>query len=355
MTVRRWLVAIVILGAALPGASCRPSGQPPEARDGGGANEPIHKLTVRFVDLVNVDVRNVPLLMAFDELAKQGYDVETTHVIGATIPAELLVRGDADVAMFNNQTAWTAVAKGADIRTIAQYTGSTSVLAARDRIRGCGDLHHRPFGASSSTGTSPTLFAMYLERHCPGTTPDTVVIPQADARAAALVADRVDAAMMPVEQLIRLQQRSSVPLHALMSYAREFPSVQIDGLHVRRAWAIEHPQAVKDLLRAQLTAHRQVRANPQLLFDESRRRLNIDAAVARAVGESHLLMDVWDVNGGLTVERVQSTLDFLIAAGTLPEWITAGRVADLSYLDAVLAEIGKLPDETAQGEGQSSR
>jgi len=349
------MVAVVVLAACGLCANCGRGAAQPDSRGHGGANAPVHKLTLRFADLVNVDVRNVPLLMAFDELTKQGYDVETTHAIGATVPAELLVRGDADVAMFNNQTAWTAMAKGADIRTVAQYTGSTSVLAARDRIHGCGDLHHRPFGASSSTGTSPTLFALYLDRHCPGTTPETVVIPQAEARAAALVADRVDAAMMPLEQLIRLQQQSLVPLHTLMSYAREFPSVQIDGLHVRRSWAVDHPQAVKDLLRAQLEAHRQVRANPQLLFDESQRRLKIDAITARAIGESHLRMDVWDANGGLTSERVQMTIDFLIAAKALPEGTTASRVADLSYLDAVLAEIGRLPDEAPQGEGPSSR
>ena len=301
---------------------------------------------------MNVDVRNIPLLMAFDELEKQGYVVETMHVTGATMPAELLVRGDADVAMVNNQTAWTAITKGDDIRTIAEYTGNTSVLAAREQIRSCRDLNHRPFGASSAIGLSPTMFAVFLERHCPGAELQTVVIPQADARAAALLAARIDAAMMPVEQLIRLQQQSAIPLHTLMLYAQEFPGVEVDGLHVRRTWATEHPQAVKDLLRAQLNAHRRRRANPQILFEESQARLKIDAATARAVGASHLRMDIWDQNGGLTIERVQKTLDFLVAAQGLPDGLQADHVADLSYLDAVLADIGREPDKRSSEEKQ---
>ena len=45
-------------------------------------------------------------------------------------------------------------------------------------------------------------------------------------------------------------------------------------------------------------------------------------------------MDIWEPNGGLTRQRVQATLDFLIQAGGVPAGITAGQVADLSYLDA---------------------
>jgi hypothetical protein len=52
-------------------------------------------------------------------------------------------------------------------------------------------------------------------------------------------------------------------------------------------------------------------------------------------------------DGGLTIERLQKTIDFLVAAKGLPDGLQADHVADRSYLDAVLAAIGRVPDKGA--------
>src|SRR5687768_16991698 len=86
------------------------------------------KLTaLRYFDLINLDVRDVPLLMALDALAEQGYQVEKNYLASGTLIAEALSRGDADIGMLNNQTMWIAISKGAAVLTIAQFTASTSV------------------------------------------------------------------------------------------------------------------------------------------------------------------------------------------------------------------------------------
>ena len=90
------------------------------------------------------------------------------------------------------------------------------------------------------------------------------------------------------------------------------------GCTCRREWAAQHGAAIKDFLRAQLLAYRRVTDHPQVLFDESVKRLSIDADTAKAIGGSHLAMHIWDGNGLLTAENVQSTIDFLIKANTLP-------------------------------------
>ena len=41
-------------------------------------------IRLRFVDIVNVDVRDVPLLMAFDELATRGYTIEKLHIAASS-------------------------------------------------------------------------------------------------------------------------------------------------------------------------------------------------------------------------------------------------------------------------------
>jgi ABC-type nitrate/sulfonate/bicarbonate transport system substrate-binding protein len=153
----------------------------------------------------------------------------------------------------------------------------------------------------------------------------------------------VDAALLPSEELLKLQRQGSVPLHAMYAYASEFPDVQAEGLHVRREWAAQHGPAIKDFLRAQLLAYRRVIDHPQVLFDESVKRLSIDADTATAIGGSHLAMHIWDGNGLLTADNVQSTIDFLIKANALPPGTQTRQVADFSYLNAVLDEIGRVP------------
>ena len=117
---------------------------------------------------------------------------------------------------------------------------------------------------------------------------------------------------------------------------------------VRREWAQKNPAAVQDLLTAQLRAHRLIRSNPQVLYDESVRRLGLDPATARAIADSHLRMDIWDVNGALTTANIQSTIDVLTTAKTLAPGLTAAQVSDLSYLNAVLNDLGRAQSATSR-------
>jgi ABC-type nitrate/sulfonate/bicarbonate transport system substrate-binding protein len=297
---------------------------------------------IRFADLVNVDVRDVPLLMAFDALAADGYTIEKTYLSSSTLITDALARGEADVAMSNTQTAWTAIAKGADIRTVVEATGPSNLFAAHARIQSCRDLDGRPVGVANTSGFSPLLLSLFFERQCPGVRPRTLLLPEAGARAAALLSGRVDATMLPVDDFLGVERQSTAPFRVLMSHG-EFSDIRIDALHVRRAWALEHPQAVGALLRAQLDAHRLVIARPEILSQESVRRLSLDPAAAEAVVGAHLRAGLWDANGGLTAANVESTIDFLTKSGALPPGLTVDRVSDLSHLNAVLDRVGRVP------------
>ncbi len=325
----RSITAILLVAFCFNAAGC--------ARNTG---EPAHKSnTLRYFDLINVDVRNVPLLMALDELQTQGYIIEKTHLASGVLIADALARGDADIGMLNNQTMWIAIAKGAPVRTIAQYTSSTLVIAAKQNIASCRELNSRRLAMPATRGLSPMLFDWYLKQNCPGVAPEIVVIPESAGRAAALLSGEIDASAMPGEELLKVQRKAPGQFHEILSYAHAFPDIQIDGLHVRRQWAEQNPELVKDFLRALLSAHRRVGEHPQLLFDESVKRLALDPETAKTVGEAHLRMRIWDANGGMTSENLQHTLDFLINMAALAPGAQVKEFADLSYLNAVLEEI----------------
>jgi ABC-type nitrate/sulfonate/bicarbonate transport system substrate-binding protein len=344
----RQFAALALILLNLVAAGCAglvslpaPTAAPTVAPSAVSSSTPRPLGTIRFFDLVNLDVRDVPLLMAMDSLRAQGYTIETTYLASGALITESLARGDADISMVNNQTIWTAISKGADLRTIAQFTGSTTVFAARREIDDCRALDGKPVGVAATRGVSPSLFGRYLKEQCAGAEPQLVVIPESAGRVAGLVAGELDAAVMPGEAFYQVEEQAPGRFHPLMTYAESFPDVQIDGLHVRREWAGENPEAVKDFLRAMLKAYREVSEEPQVLYEEAAKRLSLDPAVARSVGDSDLQLGIWDANGGLTAENLQYTLDFLKQTDDSLAELRVEDVADLSYLNAVLDEIGR--------------
>jgi ABC-type nitrate/sulfonate/bicarbonate transport system substrate-binding protein len=322
----RWLIVLTCL---LLGGSCR---HVPEAKSG----------ALRYFDLINLDVRDIPLLVALDDLASSGYKVEKVYMASSSVMADALVRGDAHIAMINNQTAWMAAAKGAPIRTIASFSAATTVLAAKASIRSCAGLHGRPIGvAATGKSFSPILFDSYLEKNCPGVKPNLLVIPQSSARTAALLSGEVDAILIPGEEFLKVQLDSPGKFHAILNYATEFPNAGIDAYQVNRDWARANAGLVKDFLRALLLAQRRLSADSQLLIDESVKRLSIDKRTAKTIAEDYVRMGIWDPNGGLTPDLVQETLSLLISHGALDSTLKPAAVADLSYLNSVLKEIGQ--------------
>jgi ABC-type nitrate/sulfonate/bicarbonate transport system substrate-binding protein len=257
------LAALAILVACQAASAC------------GDRRATLPRGTLRFADILNLDVRDVPLLMALDALEAQGYAVEKRYLSSGALIVDLMVRDAADVGLVNNQTMWTAIARGARVRTIAQFTASTTVVAARDDIRSCDQLDGRRLGVPTTSGLSPALMWKYFSERCAGAKPQILVILESAARSAALVSGTIDATVMPGEELLKLQHRN-VAVHALASWATEFPDVQIDGLHARIDWLARNPDLARDFLRALIAAHRQVARNPAVLYEEASRRLSID-------------------------------------------------------------------------------
>lgn len=297
--------------------------------------------TIHFFDIVNVDVRDVPMLMALDTLAAQGYVIEKQYLATSPLIVDGLMRGDADIGLLNNQTMWTAIAKGAKVRTIAGSVAATFLIVAKSEIKDCRELDGKSLGLPTTTGANPALLDTYLKQNCGGGTPKYVVIPETAARDAAILSGQVETVMLPSEEFLKVNKQAPGKFHILVPLSQSFPAVQVDGLHVRQSWAEQNPQIVKDFLRAMLDANRRVLENPQVLYAESVKRLGIDAAIAKEIGDDYLRLRIWDANGGLTRENAKATLDFLVGIKSIPADLKVDDIADFSYLNAVLDEIGR--------------
>ncbi len=302
---------------------------------------PVKSGVLRYGENFNVDARDVPMLMALDDLAAQGYTIERVDLSSSDLIGEALARGTIDMTAANALTIWSAIGQGAEARTIMQKFGSTLTLLATQEIQACADLEGKAIGVASASNTNATYLLTYLENTCPGFQPNLVVIGDNSGRRAALLAGELDATLVQAEEVVLVEGEAPGRFHALVNLYVQYRQILNQGVFVRQEFGQQHPALVRDYVRAVLLTHRRIIADPEVLYTETATRLDLDPAQARAVGAAYLAASFWDPNGGLTPEGAQATLEFFQANGGLPADLTVDDLVDLSYLDAVLADIGR--------------
>ncbi len=319
------LLPVVLLGCAAPTlpAASKKSG------------------TYRIGFSSEADLGDVPSLMAQDALRAQGYTVEQTFFAGADLQAVALLGGELDMSNGSMRTNWSAAAKDDNAITIMEQTTDNWLLITKSEITTCDGLDGARIAWTNSASVNAALIIAYLAKNCPNAKPQYLLIANSSARATALLAGQADAAPVELADVVELEEKAGDKLHALVNFGETLPLVMTTGVEARRDWAKAHPEMVRDYIKALLQVHRQIKANPKLAADAAVKYLKMDPAEAQGLVELYLKNNIWDVNGGMTQDDIDYSLAFYINSGTVPAGVTAAQVTDLSYLEAVLNEIGK--------------
>ena len=336
VTVLALILAVGLLSACSPQT---PTAAPPSPAPATAL--PRKSGTIRFSQNGNASVKDVPLFMALDSLRDQGYTINVIVFAKSNLIPPALDKGDVDVASANTTATWAATAQGADIRTVVARVNTSFYLVADKGIDHCRALDGKVIAFSTRQSVGYVMFEQYVARNCAGIKPEIILVSESSDRVVALQAREVAAAYLELEDWLQLQERAPGQFHVLIDFAQEFPNIQQSTFSMRREWAQQHPELVKDFVRALLTANRSVMANRQLLRDGIVKYLSIEAAQAQLLAGPYLAAGIWDANGGTTVENIEYTLQFLRDGGILTADSKVEDVADLSYLNAVLAEIGR--------------
>jgi ABC-type nitrate/sulfonate/bicarbonate transport system substrate-binding protein len=321
--------AVIACSAAAPAATPVPAATP-------------HKSgTIRFSDTGPEMVKDLPWRMALDALKEQGYTIEVTQFASSSLVPAALVSGDIDVASINTNLTWTAVAKGAEIRTVVGKIGPSFYLVTESEINACQELDGKRLGFSTRQAVGYVMFQQTLDKECPGTTPQILLVGNTTSRLAALQKGEIDGAYLEAEDWMELDRQSAGKYHILMDFPREYPGFPLSAFSVRTEWAEQHQEMVDDFIRALLDQTRRIVSDPSLLSTQISTRFAIDPGEAQELAEAYLGLGIWDVNGGLTPENLRQSLDFLTTNGSVPQGLSVSEIADLSYLDSVLDQIGR--------------
>lgn len=296
---------------------------------------------LRVGDSGDYDFGDLALVEAHARLTAQGYDVRVTPLATGEMAAAALARGDVDISNGAYPTFWRAIAKGGRLVTVMEHTGNLHRLVATHTIQTCADLDGQVVAMHTESASSTALARVFFSEDCPGATPRVVMIPASENRAASLMSGVVAAAVLEVSDLDHLQQLAPGRFHVLCDFAARWPFLGTTGIYVSEALARDHADEVRDYVRARVLANRDlVRDRARLLADAARvlgtARLWTDDA------EAYTTLGLWDANGGFMRGPIAQTLAFYRQHGTPLTDLTVDRVADFSFLDDVLREVGRI-------------
>ena len=278
--------------------------------------------------------------MAIEAMRAQGYTVDTLILADSTATVLALEQGDLDFAVISDVSGWLAIEKGARLVAVLDDTADSTVLVARKDVKTCADLQGRRLAIPSLVSTRVALVNWYIEQHCPGTRPTFLLVAGDTSRLAGLMAGELDAGIMDMESLARLDSTRREELSTLVSFGDEIPGLSTTTLFTRRELIDTNPETVKDWLRALLLARRRLQ-DPEVLAAELVTRLEMTPGDAREMAATYLARTYWNVNANFTQETIQRSLDFAIQSlGVRPD-LKAGDLSDLTALKAVLDEIGR--------------
>ena len=326
-----FVLSFLVVGCSVPQSATRTPLTTPS---------PIAKAGKIRASLGGLDVTDIPYLMALDKLKTQGYTVETTQFDQFELITAAMTKGDLDIAGASRQTTWAAIAKGAPIEEIVPKSHNYYYLVVKQDIATCADLNGKTIAVGATGGVVTSMVDQYLKDKCPGVTPQIIVIPSTTNRTAALLAGQIDASPLALENLLQLERDAPGRFHALVDFDKVYPQIDIVGYFVTRAWATAHPDAVKDFLRDLIEARRQIQ-DKQVLHQEVVKYFGADDTAAQETAAAYVDRNMWDVNGGLTMDNVQWMIDFLAKAGDLKPGLKAADVADAAFLTDVLDGIGR--------------
>ena len=322
---------LLLLLVALVGCALNPTPSPvptPGQRSG----------TLRVEVPASVYIPDLPWLIACDALREMGYTLETMDLQVTDLHVAALDKGDMDLSWLNTQAAYTAVSKGAKIVEILDRSSNLNLIVTKTSIATCADLQGKSIAVPGVTSPSALMMNAYVERTCPGTVPELLVVSGKRNRNAALLTGAVDGVIEEVDGLIQLQRERPGEFHAICYYAREFPEVMIYTAVVRRAFAEQNPQAVRDIIQTTMVARRSLR-DQEALEEAIVRYLEYTPEQAKESAKVYLEFGTWDYEGAYDLAKVQATLRFMQRAGAVPDSLEASDVADLSYYQAALAEL----------------
>jgi NitT/TauT family transport system substrate-binding protein len=287
-------------------------------------------------------VGDVALLAAIDDLRSQGYTIETPQLEDPSLIAQGVSQNQFQLTSGDTPAALRAILAGANLKVIGEKLGDEWQMVAASDIQSCEDLAGRSVGVFAVGSFNDAIVRYYIGANCPGTEVNMLALGDSVARAAAMLAGNLDSSPLEVGDTVPLLAEAGDRFHILTTFAESLPDLRPAAIVANSEWLAENRPAAEALLTALILQNRRIASEDGYLkslvekYVPSATPETIDAVV-----QTFRDAGLYDVNGGMTEDNLNYTIQFFVGAGALQPGLTVEDAADLSILNDVLDELGR--------------
>jgi len=265
--------------------------------------------------------------------------------------------GSLDAACDGFTSSVSAIARGSPAKTVYSVNAdNTYVIVTRDTINKPEELRGKKWAITQMGAISQTYAALWLSKKgLPDGSVDWIPIGGTSARARAVIANQVDAALLTAGEWIRVQQQKGI--HVLATLSDSVPPLPLEICVVTTKMINDRPDVVQGFVNAMLNAARSART------PEGKKAY---IKIARQVDPSgytdeqyEQLYDFYfgpksnplamDPNGGLYPEIYVANMKSMVEEKTLDAMMPVAKLVDTRFVDQYLGNNGWYDVTTNKG------
>jgi NitT/TauT family transport system substrate-binding protein len=305
------------------------------------SGEVLAQKKVRFAYPSSADMGDIPSLLAWEQLKKQGIEVVPTFFPRTDLAVQAVVAGEADMGSAAGIAVVKAVESGMNIRIIAEQVRNEWQLVTPVSIKEIKQLDGKRVGYHAPITVTEALVKWMAQHY--KITPNWMIIPGSDVRSEALMRGQLDATPAEIGDVLNILTAKPGQFHVLISYAKTFPQL-IGSMYFASAdYVQKNSTTVETVLEAILRAHRNAEERPASVKENALRLLpETKPELVEATAATYKELRIWDVNGGAGRERGEASIKFFEESGLLKkDAVTVKQAFDTGPLDKVVKKIGR--------------
>jgi len=310
--------------------------QPPEAE----------RITLNAASSGTPGLGSLAHLLLWEELGRNGIDVNEIYVGSNEAAVQALVRGDVDFGFQISPAATaSAVVEGIPLRIASGWVGSEFVLGGTTDIQTVEDLSGKRLGIHNEVGLSATLTQALVEEFGLEDV-ELLVVPNSPARVEAIAQGQLDAATIDVENGVALEKLNPEEFHIILEFTELVGPIENGGFTATSDFYEANPELVQTIVTTWVEVVRRMYDDPDWAAEQSIRYFGINYADTvddlRDLTREYIARGLWDPDGGLTQESAQDTIQFHIDFGELSEDALnmVDEIYEFSFIESVLDELG---------------
>jgi NitT/TauT family transport system substrate-binding protein len=296
---------------------------------------------VRFAYPSSADMGDIPSLLAWEQLKKQGIEVVPTFFPKTDLAVQAVVAGEADIGSAAGIAVVKAVESGMNVRIIGEQVRNEWQLVTPVSLKDPKQLDGKRVGYHAPITVTEALVKWMAQHY--KINPNWMIIPGSDVRAEALMRGQLDATPAEIGDVLNILSAKPGQFHVLISYAKSFPQL-IGSMYFARADYVQKNSAtVESVLEAILKTHRRAEERPASIKENALRLLpETKPELIEATAAAYKELRIWDVNGGASKDRGDASIKFFEESGLLKKDAVGFKQAfDTGPLDKVLKNIGR--------------